>query len=136
METFAVCGKVNGGGGADDAPLSRPGRYRCTPFLCYKNHYYYHSASNWALPAKKLHKEKEIRTHPQLGLSSDFSSMVEHRRFELLTPTLPVLCATNCANAPSTNISISWKANFVNGECQFCERCLVRVSNIGYTLVK
>ena len=102
METFAVCGKVNGGGGADDAPLSRPGRYRCTPFLCYKNHYYYHSASNWALPAKKLHKEKEIRTHPQLGLSSDFSSMVEHRRFELLTPTLPVLCATNCANAPST----------------------------------
>ena len=28
--------------------------------------------------------------------------VVEHRRFELLTPTLPVLCATNCANAPST----------------------------------
>ena len=28
--------------------------------------------------------------------------MVEHRRFELLTPTLPVLCATNCANAPLT----------------------------------
>ena len=28
--------------------------------------------------------------------------LVEHRRFELLTPTLPVLCATNCANAPST----------------------------------
>ena len=26
---------------------------------------------------------------------------VEHRRFELLTPTLPVLCATNCANAPN-----------------------------------
>lgn len=26
--------------------------------------------------------------------------LVEHRRFELLTPTLPVLCATNCANAP------------------------------------
>ena len=25
---------------------------------------------------------------------------MEHRRFELLTPTLPVLCATNCANAP------------------------------------
>jgi hypothetical protein len=25
---------------------------------------------------------------------------VEHRRLELLTPTLPVLCATNCANAP------------------------------------
>ena len=27
--------------------------------------------------------------------------MVEHRRFELLTPTLPVLCATSCANAPN-----------------------------------
>ena len=43
-------------------------------------------------------------------------SMVEHRRFELLTPTLPVLCATNCANAPSTSISIPWKAAFVNHE--------------------
>ena len=42
--------------------------------------------------------------------------MVEHRRFELLTPTLPVLCATNCANAPSTSISIPWKAAFVNHE--------------------
>ena len=27
--------------------------------------------------------------------------MVERRGFEPLTPTLPVLCATNCANAPS-----------------------------------
>ena len=26
---------------------------------------------------------------------------VEHRGFEPLTPTLPVLCATNCANAPN-----------------------------------
>ena len=26
---------------------------------------------------------------------------MEHRRFELLTPTLPVLCATSCANAPN-----------------------------------
>ena len=42
--------------------------------------------------------------------------MVEHRRFELLTPTLPVLCATNCANAPSTSISIPWKTAFVNHE--------------------
>ena len=33
--------------------------------------------------------------------------VVEHRRFELLTPTLPVLCATNCANAPSTKIIIA-----------------------------
>ena len=27
--------------------------------------------------------------------------MVEHRGFEPLTPTLPVLCAPNCANAPN-----------------------------------
>ena len=38
--------------------------------------------------------------------------VVEHRRFELLTPTLPVLCATNCANAPSTLRIIAQ-----NGEC-------------------
>ena len=31
---------------------------------------------------------------------------VEHRRFELLTPTLPVLCATNCANAPNSGYII------------------------------
>ena len=30
--------------------------------------------------------------------------MVEHRGFEPLTPTLPVLCAPNCANAPYLNI--------------------------------
>ena len=36
--------------------------------------------------------------------------LVEHRRFELLTPTLPVLCATNCANAPnSRNYSITFR---------------------------
>ena len=29
---------------------------------------------------------------------------MEHRRLELLTPTLPVWCATNCANAPFGNI--------------------------------
>ena len=27
--------------------------------------------------------------------------LVEHRGFEPLTPTLPVLCAPNCANAPN-----------------------------------
>ena len=27
---------------------------------------------------------------------------MEHRGFEPLTPTLPVLCATNCANAPNS----------------------------------
>ena len=29
-----------------------------------------------------------------------FFFLVEHRGFEPLTPTLPVLCAPNCANAP------------------------------------
>ena len=33
---------------------------------------------------------------------------VEHRRFELLTPTLPVLCATNCANAPNSEALFSF----------------------------
>ena len=41
---------------------------------------------------------------------------VEHRRFELLTPTLPVLCATNCANAPRTDSSIAQDKSFVKGE--------------------
>ena len=31
---------------------------------------------------------------------------MEHRRLELLTPTLPVLCATNCANAPNSRYII------------------------------
>ena len=30
--------------------------------------------------------------------------LVEHRGFEPLTPTLPVLCAPNCANAPTRSI--------------------------------
>ena len=29
-----------------------------------------------------------------------FGILVEHRGLEPLTPTLPVLCAPNCANAP------------------------------------
>ena len=37
--------------------------------------------------------------------TADFTAVslceVEHRGFEPLTPTLPVLCATNCANAPN-----------------------------------
>ncbi len=31
---------------------------------------------------------------------SDVYAMVEHRGLEPLTPTLPVWCAPNCANAP------------------------------------
>ena len=41
---------------------------------------------------------KKERTETLYQSFSPF--MVEHRRLELLTPTLPVLCATNCANAP------------------------------------
>lgn len=65
METFAVCGKVNGGGGADDAPprVARGG-IAARIFLCYKNHYYYHSASNWALPAKNCIKKKKSEPIP------------------------------------------------------------------------
>ena len=41
--------------------------------------------------------------------------VVEHRRLELLTPTLPVWCATSCANAPRTGCSIAQKVWFVKG---------------------
>ena len=34
--------------------------------------------------------------------------LVEHRGFEPLTPTLPVLCAPNCANAPCDEYIISY----------------------------
>ena len=44
--------------------------------------------------------------------------MVEHRRFELLTPTLPVLCATNCANAPSAKSIIAQIARFVKRQIE------------------
>ena len=40
---------------------------------------------------------------------------MEHRRLELLTPTLPVLCATSCANAPRTKDILSQKKKFVKG---------------------
>ena len=61
---------------------------------------------------------RRIKKRQEKSLKTDVfrQIMVEHRRFELLTPTLPVLCATNCANAPSTSISIPWKAAFVNHE--------------------
>lgn len=34
--------------------------------------------------------------------SGTFNSRVEHRRFELLTSSMPWKRATNCANAPGT----------------------------------
>ena len=36
-----------------------------------------------------------------------FLFLVEHRGFEPLTPTLPVLCAPNCANAPKCPLMAS-----------------------------
>ena len=54
---------------------------------------------------------KKERTETLYQSFSPF--MVEHRRLELLTPTLPVLCATNCANAPRTRYSIAQGTPFV-----------------------
>ena len=63
--------------------------------------------------------------------------VVEHRRFELLTPTLPVLCATNCANAPSTATSISCQFQLVKYEGRFlkkeCCRDVVGRENVRVT---
>ena len=44
---------------------------------------------------------KNIKKRTETLYQSFSPFMVEHRRFELLTPTLPVLCATSCANAPN-----------------------------------
>ena len=54
---------------------------------------------------------------------------VEHRRFELLTPTLPVLCATNCANAPNSGYII-----ITSGLCKAFFS--VRVLNSAYSYSK
>ena len=67
--------------------------------------------SNDKNPYKSANKEK-----PSILYGSRVSVLVEHRRLELLTPTLPVLCATNCANAPwfgRANINISYRKKFV-----------------------
>ena len=47
---------------------------------------------------------------------------LERRGFEPLTPTLPVLCATNCANAPSTTLSISCQFQLVKYEGRFLKK--------------
>ena len=69
-------------------------------------------------PLVTLFGRESVQNEQEKSLKTDVfrQIVVEHRRFELLTPTLPVLCATNCANAPSTSISIPWKAAFVNHE--------------------
>ena len=54
---------------------------------------------------------------------------VEHRRFELLTPTLPVLCATNCANAPNSGYII-----ITSGLCKAFFS--VRILNSAYSYSK
>ena len=58
-----------------------------------------------------------------------FQRFVEHRRFELLTPTLPVLCATNCANAPNSGYII-----ITSGLCKAFFS--VRVLNSAYSYSK
>ena len=65
---------------------------------------------------------RRIKKRQEKSLKTDVfrQIMVEHRRFELLTPTLPVLCATNCANAPSTKIII---AQLEEGCQQNSENC-------------
>ena len=58
-----------------------------------------------------------VRWHKKPG-TPDFSRIpgsVEHSGFEPLTPTLPVLCATSCANAPRTRYSIAQDWQFVKG---------------------
>ena len=46
--------------------------------------------------------EQSPKNNKKRDPSLEGSHLVEHRRLELLTPTLPVLCATNCANAPNS----------------------------------
>lgn len=49
----------------------------------------------------KIHDFKKIKTRkPCLQKDLRDMKMVEHRGLEPLTPTLPVWCAPNCANAP------------------------------------
>ncbi len=61
------------------------------------------AASKVSAPADLLAMKNgntgNLKTQQKNRVSKD-SVSVEHRRLELLTPTLPVLCATNCANAP------------------------------------
>ena len=47
------------------------------------------------------------------ALADASAFLVEHRGFEPLTPTLPVLCAPSCANAPNIYI-IHDRCGFVN----------------------
>ena len=49
-----------------------------------------------------IRKPKLLTQHKKADHRKGDPFFVEHRRFELLTPTLPVLCATNCANAPNS----------------------------------
>ena len=44
--------------------------------------------------------DEQPADHSDLDWCSYKHCLVEHSGFEPLTPTLPVLCATSCANAP------------------------------------
>ena len=54
--------------------------------------FYFH---NRIKRVRNVYRKKKTRY-----ISGIFLHMVEHRRFELLTPTMPLWCATSCANAP------------------------------------
>ena len=60
-------------------------------------------------------KPKLLTQHKKADHREGDPFFVEHRRFELLTPTLPVLCATNCANAPSAKTILAQVERFVKG---------------------
>lgn len=67
---------------------------------------------------------KNIRAHDLQVTNSDVA-FVEHSGFEPLTPTLPVLCATSCANAPRTRYILSYRWRFVKGFCEKNEKFFV-----------
>ena len=56
--------------------------------------------------------------------------LVEHRGFEPLTPTLPVLCAPSCANAPPFNTIIV--SHFLSNVKHFLSMHQNRVKDLSF----
>ena len=62
----------------------------------------------------RLHRKAQTRTLHQSVKSSGLYHVVERTRLELVTPTLPVSCAPNCANAPQVvSYHIVWSLSSV-----------------------
>ena len=55
--------------------------------------------------------------------------MVERTGFEPVTPTLPVLCAPNCANAPTDACIITGQAQFVNSNFNYWAFFEIRITS-------